>query len=126
MKRYPKPDVDHVLVEECQVRSIELLRENLTPAGILAARRTTRAAYRGYCAIFGRDASICAIGMAVSGDPGLRKGALAGLSTLAAHQARNGHRPRLRAMHVPTLGRPGAIGRRFRLARPWWSGLPPG
>ncbi len=95
MKRYPQSVADHVLVEECQVRSVELLRENLTPAGILAARRTARAADRGYCAIFGRDASICAIGMAVSDDPVLRKGALAGLATLAAHQAANGQIPNI-------------------------------
>jgi len=43
--------------------------------------------------VFGRDASICAMGMAVSGDPLLREGAMAGLEFLAAHQAENGQIP---------------------------------
>ena len=34
--------LDGALVEECRVRSVQLLRENLVPAGILAASRTAR------------------------------------------------------------------------------------
>jgi hypothetical protein len=41
-------------------------------------------------AIFGRDAAICALGMAVSGDEELERGAQAAIHTLAAHQAPNG------------------------------------
>ena len=82
------------LIEACHARSIELLRRNLTPAGILAASPSDRAHRRGYTAIFGRDAAICAIGMALSGDPLLERAAAAGLATLGAHQAPNGQIPK--------------------------------
>lgn len=95
MDRPSRELLDGALVEECRVRSVQLLRENLVPAGILAASRTARAEARGYCAIFGRDASICAIGMALSGDAALRRGALASLATLARHQAANGQIPNI-------------------------------
>ncbi len=78
------------LLENCHSRSIELLKRNLTPAGILAASPSSRAGKRGYNAIFGRDAAVCAIGMAVSGDKSLQRAAAAGLHTLAEHQASNG------------------------------------
>lgn len=72
------------------MRSVDLLRRNLSDYGILAAAQSARAEARGYRAIFARDAAVCAIGMALSGDRVLRKGAEKGLATLAAHQARNG------------------------------------
>lgn len=72
------------LLEECRTRAIALLRANLTPAGILAAAPSRRAEARGYTAIFGRDAAIAALGMIVSGDRALERGAVAGLVTLAA------------------------------------------
>jgi glycogen debranching enzyme len=93
----PKPrraEDDATLIEECRARSIDLLRRNLTPAGILAASPGDRARRRGYTAIFGRDAAICAIGMALSGDPLLERAAAAGLETLGAHQAPNGQIPK--------------------------------
>ena len=79
-----------VLLDTCHARSIELLRRNLTEGGILAATPGERAAQRGYTAIFGRDAAVCAIGMAVSGDKQLEREAVTGLHTLADHQASNG------------------------------------
>jgi hypothetical protein len=82
------------LIEACHARSIELLHRNLTPAGVLAASAGKRAQSRGYGAIFGRDAAICAIGMALSGDPALERGAAAGLETLGEHQAPNGQIPK--------------------------------
>jgi len=78
------------LLEECHSRSIALLKRNLTPGGILAATAAPRAEKRGYAAIFGRDAAVCAIGMALSGDAELERAAPAGLHTLAEHQAPNG------------------------------------
>jgi|GEM_PF-3977771 hypothetical protein len=48
--------------------AIALLHRNLTPAGVLAASASPRAAKRNYTRIFGRDHAICALGMAVSGD----------------------------------------------------------
>ncbi len=82
------------LIEACRNRSIDLLRRNLTPAGILAASPGDRARSRGYTAIFGRDAAICAIGMALSGDPLLERAAAGGLDTLGEHQAPNGQIPK--------------------------------
>ena len=83
-----------VLTEACHARSLELLHQNVTPAGILAASPGDRARRRGYTAIFGRDAAICAIGMALSGDPLLESAAVAGLETLGEHQAPNGQIPK--------------------------------
>jgi glycogen debranching enzyme len=82
------------LIEACHTRSIDLLRRNLTPAGILAASPGDRARSRGYTAIFGRDAAICALGMALSGDSMLERAAAAGLDTLGEHQAPNGQIPK--------------------------------
>ncbi len=81
---------DRPLLETCHTRSIELLKRNLAPGGILAASPGPRADKRGYSAVFGRDAAVCAIGMALSGDELLERAAAAGLHTLAQHQAPNG------------------------------------
>jgi glycogen debranching enzyme len=78
------------VLDECHARAIELLKRNLAPAGVLAASPGPRARRRGYTAIFGRDAAVCALGMAVSGDRALLRAAATGLHTLAAHQAPNG------------------------------------
>jgi glycogen debranching enzyme len=78
------------LLYTCHERSIELLKRNLTAGGILAATPGDRAEQRGYEAIFGRDAAVCALGMAVSGDKLLERQAVTGLHTLAEHQAPNG------------------------------------
>jgi glycogen debranching enzyme len=69
---------------------VELLKRNMSPGGILAATPSPRADKRGYTAIFGRDAAVCAIGMALSGDKVLERAAAVGLHTLAQHQAPNG------------------------------------
>ena len=84
-----RPD-DPTLLQTCHARSIELLKRNLTDGGILAATPGERAEKRGYTAIFGRDAAVCAIGMVVSGDKQLEQAAVTGLHTLADHQASNG------------------------------------
>jgi hypothetical protein len=82
------------LVEQCRTASIGLLQRNLSAAGILAATPGPRAAARGYSAIFARDAAVCALGMALSGDPALERAAPTGLLTLAEHQAANGQIPK--------------------------------
>ena len=87
------PD-DRLLLETCHARSVELLRRNLSPGGILAATAGQRAELRGYTAIFGRDAAVCALGMAVSGDKELERAAATGLHTLAQYQATNGQIPK--------------------------------
>ena len=82
------------LIGDCHTKAIDLLRRNLTEDGILAASPGDRARSRGYAAIFGRDAAICAIGMALSGDPLLERSAAIGLETLGKHQALNGQIPK--------------------------------
>ncbi len=96
MKRtvVPRAAADDALVEACREKSIELLRTNLSPQGILAATPGARAESRGYAAIFGRDAAVCAIGMALSGDALLEREAATGLLTLAGYQAKNGQIPK--------------------------------
>ena len=90
-RRRGEPPADgRELLRLCRGRSIELLKRNLTPAGIMAATGTPRARRRGYTAIFGRDAAVCALGMAVSGDEELEGAAVTALHTLAQHQAPNG------------------------------------
>ena len=90
----PNPDNAAQLVDECCARARELLVRNLGPAGILAATPTAAADARGYAAVFGRDAAICALGMARSADPELQVAAATGLITLARYQARNGQIPK--------------------------------
>jgi len=87
------PD-DAAAIETCRRHAVELLRANLTPHGVLAAGPGAHARARGYTAIFGRDAAVCALGMALSGDAGLERAAATGLLTLARHQAPNGQMPK--------------------------------
>ncbi|MFT3718214.1 glycoside hydrolase 100 family protein [Pseudorhodoferax sp.] len=82
------------LVDDCARASLALLQENLTPHGILAARRTPAAVARRYTRIFGRDAAICVMAMCGSGVPALERGAVASLDALAAQQAANGQIPK--------------------------------
>lgn len=82
------------VIEACRRRCVELLRRNLGPQGILAATPSRAASQRGYTAVFGRDAAICALGMAVSGDATLEQASATGLVTLAGHQAANGQIPK--------------------------------
>lgn len=84
------PTIDTHLLDTCYREALALLRRNTTPAGILASTRTAKAVGRHYASVFGRDASICALGMVASGEPDLVQGARAGLLTLARYQAANG------------------------------------
>jgi glycogen debranching enzyme len=87
------------LIEACRRRAIAALSENVGEAGIRAAKPTRKAAARGYDAVFGRDAAVCALGMAVSGEPHLEAEAATGLLTLAEHQAANGQIPKFVDTH---------------------------
>jgi glycogen debranching enzyme len=78
------------LIDACCDQALALLRRNATPAGILAASRSKSACARNYDSIFGRDAAICSLGMAASGEPDLISCARAGLLTLGRTQAANG------------------------------------
>ena len=85
---------DATLLDVCRRKSIELLHANSVSGGVLAASPGAKADNRGYTAIFGRDAAVCAIGMALSGDKSLQRAAAASLHTLARHQAVNGQIPK--------------------------------
>ncbi len=93
-RTHPRLENEAELLVTCHARAVELLKRNLSSAGILAATATERSAARGYAHIFGRDAAICAIGMALSGDAQLEREAVTGLHTLARHQAPNGQIPK--------------------------------
>ncbi len=97
------------LGEECAARALALLRKNTGTGGVIACARSQKAVDRGYAAVFGRDAAICSLGMAVSGDRVLVTSAEQGLRTLARHQAPNGQ--------IPKYVRPGSRERDF-----WYSG----
>lgn len=79
--------------DDCYRESVKLLLKNSTPHGIFAASATDKAKSRNYLTIFGRDASICALGMVLSKDKRLASSAKHGLETLARHQAKNGQIP---------------------------------
>jgi glycogen debranching enzyme len=85
---------DEALLSECRERALRLLERNLAPEGVRAATPAPHATERGYGAIFGRDAAICALAMAESGHAGLEQAAAAGLFTLARQQAPNGQIPK--------------------------------
>ncbi len=82
------------LLATARTRAIDLLVANCTDAGVLAAGSSTRAHERGYEAIFGRDAAVCALGMLRSGDDRLVRAAASAAITLGQHQARNGQIPK--------------------------------
>jgi glycogen debranching enzyme len=82
------------LLDECYREALSLLRENTTPGGVLASVRNKKSVGRHYASIFGRDASICALGMVASGEADLIQAAREGLSTLAKYQAKNGQIPK--------------------------------
>ncbi|HSD43164.1 MAG TPA: glycoside hydrolase 100 family protein [Burkholderiales bacterium] len=90
----PLASGERELIDRCRAASIDLLKRNLSTAGILAATPGALARSRGYTAIFARDTAVCAFGMALSGDRELERAAPAGLLTLAEHQAPNGQIPK--------------------------------
>lgn len=90
----PPPPEPQDLLAQAEAASLALLRENLTPHGILAARPTEAAIARRYTRIFGRDAAICVLAMCGSGDAALEAGAIASLDALAGEQAANGQIPK--------------------------------
>lgn len=82
------------LLERCRQESLKLLKRNCTSGGVLAATPGAMAESRSYTRVFGRDAAICVLAMAGSGDPALEAGAVASLDALARGQAGNGQIPK--------------------------------
>ncbi len=81
------------LIKECYRRSIGLLRKNTGKYGVTAATTGKLAKSRRYHLLFARDISICALGMAASGDKMLMETAMAGLKTMADYQTAYGQIP---------------------------------
>lgn len=79
--------------EEAYKKSVELLVNNSTEEGILAASRSEHSESQLYTSIFGRDASICSLGMLASKNKDLKVIALNSLLTLAEHQTSLGQIP---------------------------------
>src|SRR5690349_929604 len=92
---YPADQADETaLLERCRQQSLALLRRNCTAGGVLAATPGAMAEARSYTRVFGRDAAICVLAMAGSGDAALEAGAVASLESLARGQAPNGQIPK--------------------------------
>ncbi|PJB19983.1 glycoside hydrolase [Candidatus Falkowbacteria bacterium CG_4_9_14_3_um_filter_36_9] len=85
--------MNNKLINKCYKESKKLLINNSTRFGALASSLSKKAKNRNYLSIFGRDASICSMGMAVSGDKRLIDTAKKSLVTLAEFQADNGQIP---------------------------------
>ncbi len=81
------------IVDQCYEKSVELLKKNSTASGILACSPSKVAEERNYLSIFGRDASICSLGMLMSGEKELIKSSKNSLETLAKYQNKNGQIP---------------------------------
>ncbi|MDR4507620.1 MAG: glycoside hydrolase [Candidatus Brocadiaceae bacterium] len=90
----PTIDADLSLIRDCYDRSLQLLRKNSTPDGIIACAKSKKAVDRHYVSIFGRDAAICSLGMIVTKDRELIDHARNSLFFLAQHQASNGQIPK--------------------------------
>jgi hypothetical protein len=84
---------DSTIVEDAVDRSLSLLRQNSSSAGLAAAAPVGRARVRGYARIFARDAGLSALAMALSGQEDLIETARASLGSLARGQAANGQIP---------------------------------
>ncbi|HWA87199.1 MAG TPA: glycoside hydrolase 100 family protein [Opitutus sp.] len=76
-------------IEEARARSLEQLKHNACPHGIVASPIDRR----NYRAIWSRDGCICAVAAYVSGDEELVASARRTLRTVAEHQADNGQVP---------------------------------
>ena len=85
---------DDALIARCSEAAVALLKTNLSPSGILAATPNRRAQSKSYDAVFARDAGVCILAMARTGDPALIEGARASLITLSEYQADNGQIPK--------------------------------
>lgn len=81
------------IIDQCYYKSVELLKKNATEYGVLACSPSIVAEKRNYLSIFGRDASICALGMIMTGDKKLLKIAKVSLLTLGKNIEENGQIP---------------------------------
>lgn len=85
--------MNNSLINQCYTKSEKLLLKNSTNFGILASSKSHRAMKRNYLSIFGRDASICSLGMVLSRNKELINVAQNSLKILAQYQNKNGQIP---------------------------------
>lgn len=85
--------MENNLINECRKKAVELLIKNSSKNGIIASLLNKKSRKRNYNNIFGRDASICALGMVVSKNKKLIEAAKNGLLNLEKFQAENGQIP---------------------------------
>lgn len=81
------------LINDCYQKSIELLLKNSTKLGVMASSPSKKSRKKIYTNIFGRDASICALGMVASKNRELIKSAKRSLLTLSKYQTELGQIP---------------------------------
>ncbi|MCK5416264.1 glycoside hydrolase [Candidatus Parcubacteria bacterium] len=81
------------IIDQCYKKSIELLKKNSTEYGILACSPSKVAEKKNYLSVFGRDASICSLGIVSLGNKELIKSTKAGLEILVKYQGINGQIP---------------------------------
>lgn len=81
------------IIAKCYKRSVDLLRSNSNKYGVMAASGSAVAKKKLYVNIFGRDASICTLGMVASGNKKLMAIAKQSLKTLAQYQTELGEIP---------------------------------
>lgn len=82
-----------LITEQAYQKSLQLLRENSTSYGFVAAGRSPTALQRGYNAVFARDAMICAWGALAAEDEQLLVTAKQSLSLLAKQATSRGQIP---------------------------------
>jgi len=87
--------IDNNLIETCYRKSLGLLEKNSTRYGVLASSPSPspRARARKYLSVFGRDASICSLGLLAADAKRYARIARQTLTTLARFQAGNGQVP---------------------------------
>jgi hypothetical protein len=78
------------IIDECYLRSVELLLKNANKYGVMAATPSKKATRVQYDNIFGRDASISSLGMIISGNKKLLSIAKRSILSLAKHQSKFG------------------------------------
>lgn len=88
-----KRKIKNNIIKKCYEKSLELLIKNSSAFGFAASSSNKKSIKRKYDNIFGRDASICALGALASKNKKLIETAKKGLLNLGKFQAENGQIP---------------------------------
>lgn len=85
--------MENNLINECYEKVVELLIKNSAKNGVIASLPDKKSKKRNYNNIFGRDASICALGMVSSENKRLINSAKKSIISLGNWQSTNGQMP---------------------------------